>query len=54
MRIEWEIGNHKYFQELNMKEVMHMETFQHDFDPWFGFTLLDIEAFRQFKKLTSN
>lgn len=54
MKLEWTIGGNVYRQDLNMKQFLRFNEIPFDSNPWLGTNLLDVEAFRQYKKLVAS
>lgn len=50
MKLEWKIGENVYLQELDMKLLSRNKEVSVDAESWLGMNLLDVEAFRQYKK----
>lgn len=50
MQLEWRIGNNIYQQDLDMMQLLYHNGIPFDSDLWIGLNLLDVEAFRQYKK----
>lgn len=58
MKLEWKLGENTYQQDLDMKQFNSYEEISQDIsgeqDLWLGLNLLDVEAFRQYKKANSS
>lgn len=50
MKLEWKIGENVYLQDLDMKLLLRNKEIAFDSESWLGMNLLDVEAFRQYKK----
>lgn len=50
MKLEWKIGENVYQQDLDMKQLSRNKEIAFDSEAWLGMNLLDVEAFRQYKK----
>ena len=53
MKFEWKIGENVYSQELDMKLLLRNKEIAFDSESWLGMNLLDVEAFRQYKKVVA-
>lgn len=58
MKLEWKLGENTYQQDLDMKQFNSYEEISQDISRgqnlWLGLNLLDVEAFRQYKKANSS
>lgn len=58
MKLEWKFGENTYQQDLDMKQFNSYEEISQDIsgeqDLWLGLNLLDVEAFRQYKKANAS
>lgn len=58
MKLEWKLGENTYQQDLDMKQFNSYEEISRDISRgqnlWLGLNLLDVEAFRQYKKANSS
>lgn len=54
MKLQWKMRENVYSQDLDMKQISQLKEVPADINPWLGSNLLDVEAFRQYKKLGSS
>lgn len=50
MNLKWKINENEYSQQLDMNIFLNVSEIPLDSNPWLGTNLLDVEAFRQYKK----